>query len=131
MTGRASRIVGITTGLAIFGTVTGAAVGALLGLGLASVRSGFGPPSVEAFLIAGALLGAVVGGVFIPTVAWTRLRDVPLGTLVRGIGSAVAVGAALPWIIDPWWAPLGAVIGLLFGIRRLQRTQRGVIEQAG
>jgi hypothetical protein len=126
MTGRVSRILGVTAGLAMVGGTGGAALGALLGLGLASIRSGFAPPPVETFLAVGALLGALMGGLLVPTVACTRLRTVPLGRLVGGIGGAVAIGAALAWIVQPWWAPLGAVAGFVLGIRRLQRSQRHV-----
>jgi hypothetical protein len=81
---------------------------------------------VQAFLAVGALVGALLGGLLVPTEAWMRLRAVPLGRLVRGIGGAVAIGAALAWIVQPWWAPLGAIAGFVIGIRRLQRSRRYV-----
>ena len=122
MTARVSRIVGVTAGLAIAGGVSGAAVGGLLGLALASIPNrGYAPPGLGVMIAAGALCGAVVGGLLVPTAAWTRLRAVPFNRMARGIGSAMVVGAAIAWIIQPEWVPLGALGGFAFGIRRLSR----------
>jgi len=128
MTRRLSRIVAVTAGLAIFGIAGGAALGALLGLALASIPTvgEFVSPPLEQFLAGGAICGALVGGLFVPIMVWTRLRAVPLGRVVRGIGSAVVVGAAIAWIVQPVWAPVGVLVGFLFGVRRLRRDQRSV-----
>jgi hypothetical protein len=128
MTRRLSRIVAVTAGLAIVGIAGGAALGALLGLALASIPTVgvFASPPLEQFLVGGAICGALVGGLLVPGLVWTRLRAVPLGRVARGIGSAVAVGAAIAWIVQPAWAPVGALVGFLFGVRRLRRDRRSV-----
>jgi hypothetical protein len=130
MTGRTSRIVGITAGLALAGSVCGAALGALLGLALASIPAAgaFAPPDVELLMKGGGLGGAVFGGLFVPTVAWARFRAVPFGQLASELGSAVVIGAAITWIVQPAWTPLGAVAGFLLGFRRLHRAQRTVAD---
>jgi len=128
MNRRHSRMVAVIAGLAISGIAAGAAVGALLGLALASIPvvGEFALPPLELFLAAGAICGALVGGLLVPIMVWTRLREVPLGRVVRGIGGAVAVGAAIVWVVHPVWAPMGALVGFLFGVRRLRRDQRRV-----
>jgi hypothetical protein len=126
MTGRTPRIVGIMAGLALVGGASGAALGALLGLALASIPmvGEFAPPDAAMLMKVGALCGAVFGGLFVPTVAWARFRAVPFGQLARELWTAVVIGAAITWIVQPEWTPLGAVAGFLLGVRRLHRAQR-------
>jgi hypothetical protein len=129
MTGRTSRIVGISAGLALVGVACGGAFGALLGVALASIPMAgeFAPPDAATLMKVGALAGAVFGGLVFPTVAWARFRGVPFGDLARELASAMVIGAAITWIVQPVWTPLGAVAGFLLGVRRLQRAQRAVV----
>jgi hypothetical protein len=119
MTERTGRSIAVTVALSGLGATTGALAGAAYGFGLASMRSGFAPPSVGEFVGVGAAVGALCGGLLLPTVAWARLREVPIGELTRVLGAGAAIGAALGWIIQPMWAPALAVAGFFVAVRRL------------
>ena len=124
MTDRTGRSIAVTVALSALGATAGALAGAAYGLGLATLRSGFGPPNIGEFVALAAAVGALCGGLLLPTVAWTQLREVPLGELTRVLGAGVASGAALGWIIEPAWGPVFAIVGFFLAVRRLARTHK-------
>lgn len=90
---RSTLVAGITTGLVAAGTIAGALLGCALLWVLGVAVDGFGgfPHAPSAYLLA-ALAGAPLGGLGIPLLAWTVLRDVPFISIVTGTTLGAALG---------------------------------------
>lgn len=89
-------VAGVTTGLVLAGASSGAVLGCALLWVLGVAVDGFGgfPHARSAYLLA-ALAGAPLGGLGIPLLAWSVLRDVPFISIVAGtMLGAVAGGTA-------------------------------------
>lgn len=123
--GRLLRAAGASVGLLL----AGAAVGAALAVGVLAVwgRVVDGPggfPYVwDAFELAG-VIGAALGGVLLPLVAWTVLPHVSFGRIVAEttIGSLLGAVVAIVAGSDPLEVPVSALAG--FGIAVLQLRLR-------
>ncbi len=95
---RAKRILLVTAGLVVAGSVFGGIAGAAL-LFLMGLPDGWtGLPSWE-YLGFGAFVGGFFGAVLGPIGAWLLMRDVPLGLAVGGttLGTVLGGAAALAW----------------------------------
>ena len=92
----------VTLGFLLGGAITGAVIGAglLAVLGLVVDGPGGFPPVWDAYEVA-AIVGAIIGGLALPLVAWSLLRHVPLwhvfaetsvGTIIGGSVGLLASG---------------------------------------
>jgi hypothetical protein len=95
-----TRVIAITSGLALAGALTGALSGALAMEGAVFIFLHKLAPLQ--WLAPASAIGAAFGAVVAPVLAWSALRRVPLGRAIAGI----ALGAGL-----------GGAIGVLIGAR--------------
>lgn len=95
--GSARRVVAVTVGLfgtgAILGALAGASALVALEVMSALVGDGFGTED----LLFGVVVGAPLGAVTLPTLAWLLLRRVPLGRMFVWSVAGTIVGALLGW----------------------------------
>ena len=93
---RVHRAVRASLGLVVTGAVVGAGVGVgvLAAWGLLADGPGGFPYAWFAFEFA-AVTGAVLGGVFLPLVAWTLLPHVAFGRILVETALGTAIGAAI------------------------------------
>jgi hypothetical protein len=132
------RIIAITLGLSAAGVVFGGIAGALaLALSLA-IGGSFDLFSHPAAFAVPAALGAVIGAIGAPAMAWLLLRHVPLGKAVAWSTLGTVAGAVVGWTVavalhdaTPWLhtsmgdevkgAILGALVGFLVAAFVLRR----------
>lgn len=112
-----ARVVGVTSGLVASGAIVGAGLGAGL-LGVLSVvvdgRGGF-PHAWFAFVVAG-VVGAGLGGIGLPVLAWSLLRDQPLIRVFTVTTAGTAIGASVGFLgtsLNPIGAMTGACAGFV------------------
>lgn len=93
---RLIRILVVTAGLSVAGAVAGAFAG---GIAFSFVLTLAGDPGLhlDALLIAG-VVGAPLGAVTAPLLAWLLLRRVPLGQMFRGLSLGTMVGGVVGWL---------------------------------
>ena len=111
---RTGRIVAVTAGLTGAGAIAGAvAGGAALGVSLWLTTKLLIPGG---FLI-GAFLGAPLGAVTAPAVAWLLLRDVSLGHMFVACATGTIIGGVIGYITTTpgGSAVLGGLAGALVG----------------
>lgn len=112
---RATRILLVTVGLAVAGTVLGALAGAL-SLAIIGATVGLASKAVVGIntdmLVVAAGDGAVFGLILGPLTAWLALRRVPLGVAMLTATAASTVGAILGASL-PFGPVLGAVAGFI------------------
>jgi hypothetical protein len=114
---RVARVTGATFGLAAGGALAGSVVGVgwLAALGLAVDGPGGFPYVWDAFVVA-ASVGAVLGGIGLPTVTWGYLRHVAFGRVVAYGATGTVVGGtvgALASRLGVFPAIAGAVVGFI------------------
>ena len=124
------RITGVTAGLLLAGSITGAllAAGVLGIVGLVVDGPGGFPHIWEAYGLAGAV-GALVGGVGLPLVTWGFLRHVALGRVVLETALGTMMGGVVGLLashLRPLPAAGGALAGFLLAAvqLRLRRPHR-------
>jgi len=63
-------------------------------------------------------VGAVVGAVCGPTLAWSLLRSVPLGRVIKWAALGTVVGSFAGWLVPMAWTtgPLPVFVGALLGM---------------
>jgi len=122
------RVVAVTGGLAIAGAVVGAGLGAAVvgvwGLVVAGPRALWENPQSYGFA---AMVGAVVGLVLAPPVAWLLLRRVPLGRAILETAAGTALGATAGLLLSgfhPYYGLAGACGGLVLAAVRLSLLVR-------
>ncbi|SRR5258705_6384701 len=97
---RLRRIVAVTAGL----IVTGAVAGGIAGGGALSfclwLTSPLDPPGLGWFAFGG-ILGAALGGVTAPILAWLLLRQVPLGRMFVVCAVGTMLGGVVGWFATP------------------------------
>jgi len=89
------RIAAVTAGLAAAGALVGGACAPLALAALLVAMKARGALGDGALYLSAGLVGAGIGAVGAPTVAWTLLRRVPLGRAIGVTALGAAVGAAL------------------------------------
>jgi hypothetical protein len=93
------RILIVTIGLAIAGTVIGAVLGGLL-VTLMALRA----PSVHVdagVFVIGAYFGGAMGTVLAPVAAWLLIHDVPLWRAIAETAAGTVIGVATGIILEP------------------------------
>ena len=105
------RILAVTAGLMVAGTIIGGVLGLLAMLGWVLIRDAASLRQSLAVLGIAAGFGALAGAVLAPVFAWGLLRSVPLGRAILG----TALGTIAGVIIGPLIAPQGLVLGALAG----------------
>ncbi len=121
---RPARILAVTLGLVAVGAVLGALAGAVaLAIGLLITEGAMAELFVLNFT---ALIGAAVGAITAPVLAWLFLRHVSLGRMFVGASGGTVLGGVIGWI-----APLagnqiesaliGAFTGCLLAAASLRR----------
>ena len=112
---RLERIVVVTLGLMGAGAIVGAVAGGVaLAFSLLITQPGI---SVAGFVF-GAYVGAQLGAITAPILAWMLLRRVPLGRMFLGCSTGTAVGGVVGWVTTTAGAAVlnglaGAVIGCI------------------
>jgi len=126
---RAKRIVLVTAGLMVAGSIFGGIAGAILTFLLGLPDGWTGLPAWE-YLLTGAVVGGLFGAVLGPLGAWLLMRDVPLGLAVGGttlgtvLGGAAALASNAPGAL--FYAPV-AGFGLAALVLRIHaRRRRGL-----
>jgi hypothetical protein len=127
---RPGRVLAVTFGLVAAGTILGAVAGAVA-FTLAIVLSE-GPTS---FFVGGtviaAAVGAVLGSVTAPAIAWLLLRHVPLGRMFVGSVVGTVVGGALGWfgamtdITSPVWTAFAGCLAASLVMHHRARLAAG------
>jgi hypothetical protein len=97
MTSRLGRIIAVTVGLSVAGAIFGA-LAAVMGLVVLTVLSGGGAPMLDMAVIP-AILGASLGAVGAPAIAWLLLRYVPLGKAIAWSTVGTAAGGVVGWLL--------------------------------
>lgn len=127
----------VTLGLAAVGAAAGGACAACVFVALAASLGGLdllGHHHWAPWIADAAALGAAVGAVGAPSLAWGLLRRVPLGRALAETAAGTLLGAAAGALLgfDPLAPSLGAVLGgsvagfVLAGVRlRLAPPPRG------
>lgn len=120
---RRARVLWVTAGLVAAGGALGAIAGAAaitLALLLTDGADGVFPAAILFAAIVGAALGMVAG----PTIAWSLLRRVPLGRMFVGSVAGTVVGGVLGWIgatmsiTSPLWTALAGCLAAAMVMRR-------------
>ena len=88
-----TRVIPITSGLALAGAITGALSGALGIEGTAAIFVHKLAPIH--WLAPASAIGAAFGAVVAPVLAWSALRRVPLGRAIAGIALGAGFGVAM------------------------------------
>jgi hypothetical protein len=119
---RSSRILVVTGALALTGAVVGALCGAL-SVTLALLPSGLRGFDAQIFAVA-TPVGAAVGAVITPLIAWVLLRSVPLGrAILQCAAGTVAGGVLASWanLHNPFTTPIvGAIAGFAVAATHLR-----------
>jgi len=113
-----ARVVAVTAGLSVFGSIVGAAAGATALFFAVLLK---GQLIDDAFFVLGlpAIIGAGLGAVLTPIAGWMLLRRVPLGRAFAGLAAGTIGGGVLGWLflarhMDPIVGSVGpAVVGFL------------------
>jgi hypothetical protein len=93
-----SRVVLVTLGLAVAGSVFGGAVAAAsLAVGIFVTTGFLGPHDVIA-LTPAAMIGAVLGALVGPAAGWLLLRNVPIRAAVTWTTLGAFLGGVLGWV---------------------------------
>lgn len=108
---RSARIVVVTAGLMVAGALFGA-LAANLALALATAATGelrdfLREPQVMQLV---GFIGALLGGVLLPSACWLLLRRVPLGLAVLGTLIGTVTGGALGWVLPSGDFPVGSAL---------------------
>jgi hypothetical protein len=134
-----ARVVAVTAGLSVFGSVVGAAAGAV-SMFVGTLLSG--QPILGELFVLGipAVIGAGLGAVLTPIAGWMLLRRVPLGRAFAGLAAGTIVGGALGWsllarplshYVDPIMVSVGsAVVGFLIAAVAMRYSKRARIAAA-
>jgi hypothetical protein len=93
---RVAAVTTVTAGL----VVAGAAFGAAAGAAALTVAVLITEHEVAGFWL-GALIGAPLGAIMAPVLAWGLLRRVPLGKMFAWCATGTVVGGLIGWIINP------------------------------
>jgi hypothetical protein len=113
-----ARVVAVTAGLSVFGSIVGAAAGAAA-LFFGVLLNGQFIDDAFFVLELPAIIGAVLGAILTPIAGWMLLRRVPLGRAFAGLAAGTIGGGVLGWLLlarhmDPIVGSVGsAVIGFL------------------
>jgi hypothetical protein len=116
------RVVAVTLGLAVAGAVAGGVCAAIVAAVV--IAENFGAATLAQWDTAGVLatlgvVGAGMGSVAVPTLAWLLLRRVALGRTVAGVTLGALLGAgAGQWVapFNPYDRhPAGFLVGALAG----------------
>jgi len=125
---RLRRILAITSGLLIVGSLLGAFAGAAVAGIVGLVLDGSAPdPELLRF---GATFGAPLGGVLLPLAGWVLMRHVPLGRAFLGTAIGTVAGGVLGWFLpigseEVAQTLLGGVVGFLIAVFLLRRAGGG------
>jgi len=110
---RLERIVAVTLALTGAGAIVGALAGAAALTFSLLVTS---EPRPAAGLIMGAFLGAPIGAVTAPALAWLLLRRVPLGRMFMECSVGTTIGGVIGWVTAASvMAPVGGLAGAFTG----------------
>ena len=119
---RLGRILAVTAGLSAAGIVVGALCGAAVVAMVLVVRDGprsLFDPELDGIFGLAAALGAVVGVIAAPALAWGLLRRVPLGRAVAWTALGTVTGATLGELalpVNPYVMLVpGVLVGALLG----------------
>jgi hypothetical protein len=122
------RIIQVTVGLSVLGTVVGGILGAGL-VALVGVRIGDFRISGEV-LYTGTVFGALMGCVLAPLAAWTLMRRVPIRRAIAetaiGTVAGTVIGLTFQPLRDTAWLspPLLGVGGFALAAIRLRLSRR-------
>lgn len=125
-----TRVIVVTLALLVAGSLLGGAIGVgLLGV-FALVVDGPGgfPYAWEAFALSG-VVGATLGALIGPALAWTALRDVPLWRVFAETATGAVIGGAAGFLgsgLNPLVAVGTATLGGLGAALRLRSRTRPV-----
>ena len=127
---RVGRIIAVTIGLSVTGAIFGALAGAialLVVLALNGTLRHLALPALQMFAIP-AIIGAFLGALGAPAIAWLLLRYVPLGKAVAWSTVGTVAGGIIGWalaVVFPNGSPgidatvdntvLGAILGAVAG----------------
>jgi hypothetical protein len=122
----AARILQITIGLGIVGSVVGGVLGAVLVAALSMRMPGF---HASDLLGIGFTFGARMGAVLAPIAAWTLMRDVPIWRAIAETAAGTLVGAAIGLVFQPLYVawlspPLLGIGGFALAAIRLRLLSR-------
>jgi hypothetical protein len=131
---RTGRIVAVTAGLSATGAVFGAACAVAAAALAMGVTGGLGFVFDRAVLGFTLGVGAAVGAVVAPPIAWAMLRRVPLGKAVgwSAVGTILggALGLFLPSVVGPI---VGAIAGCVTAgglLRRRYKSELMIAERS-
>lgn len=122
------RIIQVTLGLSVVGSVVGGILGAGL-VALLGVRTGDFRVSGEA-LYYGAVFGGMMGSLLAPVAAWTLMRRVPIWRAIAETAAGTVVGATIGLVFQPlrdtaWLSPpLLGIAGFALAAIRLRLPSR-------
>lgn len=97
---RLRRIVAVTAGLIITGAVAGGIAGGSALSFCIWLTLPLGPPGLGWFALGG-ILGAALGAVTAPILAWLLLRQVPLGRMFVVCAVGTMLGGVVGWFATP------------------------------
>jgi hypothetical protein len=131
-----ARVVTVTAGLSVFGSIVGAAAGAV-SLFIGTLLTG--QLIVGELFVLGipAAIGGILGAVLTPIAGWMLLRRVPLGRAFAGLAAGTIGGGVLGWLLlarhmDPVLASVGsAVIGFLAAAVAMRYSKSARIADLG
>ena len=107
---RISRTLGTTAGLIAAGMVCGALAGVLAVSAWLMLL--FGVPVDSFILLFVGIVGAVLGGIAAPLLAWTMLRRVPLGRMFAWCSVGTMVGGIVGGLVGAFVGCLCAAVAL-------------------
>lgn len=127
------RVFAVTAGLLGIGALCGAVLGAVI-VGAMLLRYGLSEatPDVGFALIFGGGVGAGIGAVLTPLLAWIFLRRVPLGRAIGETAIGMLAGVALAMIFVPAYWLGAALLGFLgAGVRLFVVSRRALPAGSG
>lgn len=126
---RAKRILLVTLGLMVAGSVFGGVAGAVLMI-LLGLTDGWLALPPSPFLAVGVTYGAVHGAVLGPIGAWLLMREVPLGIAVGGTTLGTVIGGGLAFALEApgsiIYAPIVGFSVAAVALRAHARQRRGL-----
>ncbi len=112
---KASKVLIVTAGLVVTGAVVGAICG-MVGLATSLAVQGESPAAQDLAIYAFAgVIGAFVGSIIAPLLAWGLLRYVPIGRAVAQCALGTTLGGMVAFTLEPNASLFVPVLGALFG----------------